>query len=66
MPGLTGRQAAETIKLARSEVQILFISGYIGDALARQGVFEPQAKFLSKPFTSDALLRKVREVLDGR
>jgi PAS domain S-box-containing protein len=66
MPGLTGRQAAETIKLARSEVQILFISGYVGDALARQGVFEPQAKFLSKPFTSDALLRKVREVLDGR
>jgi two-component system, cell cycle sensor histidine kinase and response regulator CckA len=66
MPGLTGRQAAERIKVARSEVQILFISGYVGDALARHGVFEPQARFLSKPFTADALLRKVREVLDGR
>ena len=66
MPGLTGRQAAETIKQTRSEVQVLFISGYIGDALARHGVLEPQAKLLSKPFASDALLRKVREVLDGR
>jgi PAS domain S-box-containing protein len=65
MPGLTGRQAAETIKQARSEVQVLFISGYVGDALARHGVFEPQAKLLGKPFTADALLRKVREVLDG-
>jgi len=66
MPGLTGRQAADTIKQTRSEVQVLFISGYIGDALARHGVLEPQAKLLSKPCTSDALLRKVREVLDGR
>jgi two-component system cell cycle sensor histidine kinase/response regulator CckA len=66
MPGLTGRQATERIKQARSEVRVLFISGYVGDALARHGVFEPQAKLLSKPFAADTLLRKVREVLDGR
>ena len=66
MPGLTGRQAAETIKAARSEVEILFISGYTNDAIAKHGVLEPGAKFLSKPFTPDELLRKVREVLDGR
>jgi two-component system cell cycle sensor histidine kinase/response regulator CckA len=65
MPGLSGRQAAETIRAARSEVRILFISGYVGDALARHGVFEPQAKLLSKPFTPEALLRKVREVLEA-
>jgi CheY-like chemotaxis protein len=66
MPGLTGRQAAEAIKADRVEVRVLFISGYVGDALARHGVFEPEARFLSKPFTSEALLRKVRDVLDGR
>ncbi|HEY6554314.1 MAG TPA: PAS domain S-box protein, partial [Vicinamibacteria bacterium] len=65
MPGFTGRQAAEKIKASRAEVRILFISGYTGDALASRGVVEPQAILLSKPFTSDALLRKVREVLDG-
>jgi two-component system cell cycle sensor histidine kinase/response regulator CckA len=66
MPGLTGRQAAERIKSARSEVEILFISGYTDEAIAKHGVLEPGARFLSKPFTPDELLRKVREALDGR
>jgi PAS domain S-box-containing protein len=66
MPGLTGRQAAEQIKASRAEVEILFISGYTDDAIVRHGVLEPGARFLSKPFTPDALLTKVREVLDGR
>jgi CheY-like chemotaxis protein len=66
MPGLTGRQAAETIKSARSEVEILFISGYTNEAIAKHGVLEPGVNFLSKPFTPDDLLRKVRDVLDGR
>jgi len=66
MPGLSGRHAAEKIKSARSEVEILFISGYTSEAIAKHGVLEAEAKFLSKPFTTEALLRKVRDVLDGR
>jgi PAS domain S-box-containing protein len=66
MPGLTGRQVAERIKSMRSEVEILFISGYTSEAIGRHGVLESGAKFLSKPFTPDELLRKVRQVLDGR
>jgi two-component system, cell cycle sensor histidine kinase and response regulator CckA len=66
MPGLNGRLAAERIKSARSEVEILFISGYTSEAIAKHGVLEPRAKFLGKPFTPDDLLRKVREVMDGR
>jgi len=66
MPGLTGRQAADQIKSARSEVEILFISGYTNEAIGKHGVLEPGAQFLSKPFTPTDLLRKVRDVLDGR
>ena len=40
MPGMSGRQAAEKIKAARSEVQILFISGYTSEAIAKHGVLE--------------------------
>jgi PAS domain S-box-containing protein len=65
MPGVTGRQVAERIKAARSELEILFISGYTDDAIARHGVLESGVQFLSKPFTPDDLLRKVREVLDA-
>jgi CheY-like chemotaxis protein len=66
MPGITGRQAAETIRAARAEVRVLYISGYVGEALARRGAFEPSAEMLGKPFSPEALLNKVREVLDGR
>jgi len=64
MPGLSGRHAAEKIKSARSEVEILFISGYTSEAIAKHGVLEAGAKFLSKPFTTEDLLRKIRDVLD--
>jgi two-component system cell cycle sensor histidine kinase/response regulator CckA len=66
MPGLSGRHAAEKIKSARSEVEILFISGHTSEAIAKHGVLEAGAKFLSKPFTTEDLLRKIRDVLDGR
>jgi PAS domain S-box-containing protein len=66
MPGLTGRHAAERIKAARAEVEILFMSGYTDDAIVKYGVLEPGSKFLSKPFTTDDLLRKVRQVLGPR
>jgi two-component system, cell cycle sensor histidine kinase and response regulator CckA len=66
MPGLSGRKAAEMIKAARSEVEILFMSGYTSEAIAKHGVLEAGAKFLNKPFTTEGLLRKIRDVLDGR
>jgi two-component system, cell cycle sensor histidine kinase and response regulator CckA len=65
MPGLTGRQAAETIQEARPEVEILFISGYSGEAIERHGIESSQARFLGKPFTPGELLHKVRERLDA-
>jgi DNA-binding response OmpR family regulator len=66
MPGPTGRHTAETIKATRSEVKILFMSGYTSEAIAKHGVLSPGARFLGKPFSTEDLLRKIREVLDGR
>jgi PAS domain S-box-containing protein len=66
MPGLTGRHTAETIKAARSEVKILFMSGYTSEAIAKHGVLSPGARFLGKPFSTEDLLRKIRDVLDDR
>ncbi len=42
---------------------MLFLSGYTDSALLHNGVLQVAHNFLQKPFTPDALARKVREVL---
>jgi DNA-binding NarL/FixJ family response regulator len=65
MPAMTGRDLAEQLLLRHPETRVLYMSGYTDDAIVRRGVLEEGAPFLQKPFTPDALARKVREVLDG-
>jgi two-component system cell cycle sensor histidine kinase/response regulator CckA len=50
---------------ARPETRVLFISGYTDGASLQRGLPGPGPAFLSKPFSPEAFLRKVREVLDG-
>ncbi|MFZ2223199.1 MAG: PAS domain S-box protein [Candidatus Deferrimicrobium sp.] len=64
MPKMSGRELTERIRPLRPDLRILYMSGYIDDALLRRDVLEDGAPFLQKPFTSEALARKVREVLD--
>jgi len=64
MPGMGGRALASRVTAARPETKVLFMSGYTDDAIVRHGVLEPGMSFLEKPFTSQALALKVREVLD--
>jgi two-component system cell cycle sensor histidine kinase/response regulator CckA len=66
MPGMNGREAAEAITAIRPDVKILFVSGYTGEAIRQCGGLHGDAAFLSKPFTSAALLGKCRDLLDGR
>jgi two-component system, cell cycle sensor histidine kinase and response regulator CckA len=65
LPRMSGRQMAEALRSSRPEARVLFMSGYTDDAISHHGILEPGVYFLQKPFTTDALLRKVREVLDA-
>jgi CheY-like chemotaxis protein/two-component sensor histidine kinase len=62
MPGMGGRALAEQMKRAHPQIKVLFLSGYTEDAVI-QGGLESGTSFLQKPFTLQALTRKVREVL---
>ncbi len=65
MPGLNGRQVATHLKASHPEARVLYMSGYTDDAIVQHGVLDPGTEFLPKPFTPDALARKVRAVLDA-
>ena len=65
MPRISGRKIAESLAFLRPALKVLYMSGYTDDAVFRNGVLEPGATFIQKPFTPAALARKVREVLDA-
>jgi two-component system, cell cycle sensor histidine kinase and response regulator CckA len=63
MPHISGPQLAK--RLGGRVQKVLYMSGYTGDAMVRQGVVDVRIALLQKPLSPEALVRKVREVLDA-
>jgi len=63
MPNMSAADLDRQLKSARSDVGIVFMSGYADDAVSR-GIVRPSG-FIAKPFTGEQLARLVREVLDS-
>jgi two-component system cell cycle sensor histidine kinase/response regulator CckA len=64
LPGMGGRELAEQVVATRPGTKVLYASGYTNDAVVSYGVKIGEMAFLQKPFTSEDLARKVRDVLD--
>ena len=64
MPGRSGVELATRLKSIRTDVNVLYMSGYTDNAIVRNGLLADEASFLQKPFTPEDLLRKVRQMLE--
>jgi CheY-like chemotaxis protein len=64
MPGTSGAELTRQLMERRPALKVLYMSGYTEDAISQHGVLKPGIALLHKPFTSDTLGRKIREVLD--
>jgi DNA-binding NtrC family response regulator len=66
MPGGTGPAAAAAIAKVHPTARLLLMSGYTDGLISSAPGMAADTAFLAKPFSSQALLRKVRAVLDAR
>jgi CheY-like chemotaxis protein len=65
MPDMDGSALVEQLEAMRRQLRVIYMSGYAEGAVAHRGVLKDGRPFVQKPFTGDALLGKVREVLDA-
>ena len=65
LPGASGPKLAERLAASRPDMKVLFVSGYTADALVHGDLHRTDFAFLSKPFSLNALARKIRSILDA-
>lgn len=63
MPGLGGRGLGETVARCWPRIRVLYMSGFPAQRMVKEGALDPRHPFIQKPFTSEQLGRKVRELL---
>jgi DNA-binding NtrC family response regulator len=65
LPGMSGLEVAARITDVAPATRVIFTSGYPDGEIARRGLLAPEAAFIQKPFTPEALIGLVRQELEG-
>ena len=65
MPTMNGKQLQQKVKVLNPAIKTIFMSGYTDNVIAHRGVLDKGENFIQKPFPLNALVRMVRDVLDG-
>jgi signal transduction histidine kinase/ActR/RegA family two-component response regulator len=65
MPGMNGRELADTLTTEYPALKVVFTSGYPADATVRDGLSETDVAFIEKPYLPEDLARIVRRIIDA-
>ena len=65
MPQMSGQELSSRLLKLRPATRVLFMSGHSETASIRHGVMEDGTDFIEKPFSPQAITRRIREVLDA-
>ena len=65
MPGMSGKELSDRLSPKYPDMKVLYMSGYMDEAIEHHGVINKGLHIAEKPFTRDSLLSKVRSVLDN-
>ncbi|HUR21412.1 MAG TPA: response regulator [Vicinamibacterales bacterium] len=65
MPGGSGPELSDRLRADKPDLKVIYMSGYTDEVITHHGVLKSGIAFLHKPFTSETLGRKLRDVLDG-
>lgn len=63
--GINGRQVADAARGGRPGLKTLFITGYAENAVIGKRRLDPGMHVITKPFQIEALIRRVREIIDS-
>jgi signal transduction histidine kinase len=66
LPDMNGTEVYEKLKAHKSDVNVLFASGYTADILNRRGIVQESSNFISKPLNPPVFLKRVRSLIDGQ
>jgi two-component system cell cycle sensor histidine kinase/response regulator CckA len=66
MPQMSGKQLSVKVKATHPSARVLFMTGYAEHVVAQHGVALAGERVLSKPFSTEDLLKAVRETLEDR
>ncbi len=65
MPEMNGKDLADRLRSIKSDLKILFASGYTDDIISRHGILYKGTNFLPKPYSPSELANIIRNTLDG-
>jgi CheY-like chemotaxis protein len=66
MPGMTGRELADSATKLRPDLKVVYMTGYSRNAITHHGRLDPHLDVLQKPITQGELATRIRDALDKR